>query len=98
ERETSGERALLNFGHTIGHAIERAGEYREFLHGEAVSLGIVAACEISVRKAGLSEAERDRIVETLKACELPIRLPANFPTEKIQDAIRFDKKFERGEV
>ena len=62
ERETTGERALLNFGHTIGHAIERAGEYRDFLHGEAVSLGIVAACEISVRKAGLSETERERII------------------------------------
>jgi 3-dehydroquinate synthase len=98
EREKTGARALLNFGHTIGHAIERAGEYRDFLHGEAISLGIVAACEISVRKAGLSEAERDRIVAALKACELPTRLPADFPKEKILSAIRFDKKFERGEI
>jgi 3-dehydroquinate synthase len=98
EREKTGERALLNFGHTIGHAIERAGEYRDFLHGESISLGIAAACEISVRKAGLSELERDRIVATLKACELPTQLPADFPKEKIQNAIRFDKKFERGEV
>lgn len=98
ERETTGERALLNFGHTIGHAIERAGEYRDFLHGEAVSLGIVAACEISVRTAGLAEAERERIVRTLEAFELPTRLPANFSKEKIQNAIRFDKKFERGEI
>jgi 3-dehydroquinate synthase len=98
ERETTGERALLNFGHTIGHAIERAGEYRDFLHGEAVSLGIVAACEISVRKAGLSEADRERIVRTLEAFELPTRLPGDFPKEKIQNAIGFDKKFERGEI
>ena len=98
ERETKGERALLNFGHTVGHAIERAGDYREFLHGEAVSLGIVAACEISVRKAGLSETERDRILSTLRAFELPTRLPADFPREKILEAIRFDKKFERQEV
>ncbi|HEX4632101.1 MAG TPA: 3-dehydroquinate synthase [Chthoniobacterales bacterium] len=98
ERETTGERALLNFGHTIGHAIERAGEYRDFLHGEAVSLGIVAACEISVRKAGLADAERERIVRTLEAFELPTQLPANFPKEKIHSAIRFDKKFERGEI
>jgi 3-dehydroquinate synthase len=98
ERETTGERALLNFGHTVGHAIERAGGYRDFLHGEAVSLGIVAACEISVRKAGLEEAERERIVRTLEAFELPTRLPADFPKEKIQNAIRFDKKFERGEI
>lgn len=98
ERETTGERALLNFGHTIGHAIERAGEYREFLHGEAVSLGMVAACEISVRKAGLSEAERTKIVRTLESFELPTRLPADFPKEKTLEAIRRDKKFARGEV
>jgi 3-dehydroquinate synthase len=98
ERETTGERALLNFGHTIGHAIERAGDYQNFLHGEAVSLGMVAACEISVRKAGLPEEERDRIVRTLEAFELPTRLPADFAKDKILDAVRFDKKFARGEV
>ena len=98
ERETKGERALLNFGHTVGHAIERAGDYRDFLHGEAVSLGIVAACEISVRKAGLSETERERILATLRTFDLPTRLPADFPREKILEAIRFDKKFAAQEV
>ena len=98
ERETTGERALLNFGHTVGHAIERAGEYRHFLHGEAVSLGIVAACKVSVRKAGLSETDRERIIRTLQSFELPTRLPADFPKEKILDAVQFDKKFERGAV
>jgi 3-dehydroquinate synthase len=98
ERETKGERALLNFGHTVGHAIERAGDLLDVLHGEAISLGIVAACEISVRKAGLAERERDRILSTLRAFDLPTRLPANFPREEILNAIRFDKKFERQEV
>lgn len=98
ERETTGERALLNFGHTIGHAIERAGEYHEFLHGEAVSLGIVAAAEISVRKAGLAETERQRIVRALQTFELPIRLPTHFSKERILEAIRFDKKFAAGQV
>jgi 3-dehydroquinate synthase len=98
ERETKGERALLNFGHTVGHAIERAGDYRDFLHGEAVSLGIVAACEISVRKARLAETERERILSTLRVFDLPTRLPADFPREKILEAIRFDKKFKRQEV
>ena len=98
DREIIGERALLNFGHTVGHAIEKAGEYRSFLHGEAVSLGIVAACEISARKAGLSETERDRIIATLRAFDLPTCLPADFPREKILETIRFDKKFEQQEV
>ena len=98
ERETTGERALLNFGHTIGHAIERAGEYRDFLHGEAVSLGMVAASEISVQKAGLPEADRQRIVRTLETFQLPTRLPTDFPKEKIKGAIRFDKKFAAGQV
>jgi 3-dehydroquinate synthase len=98
ERETKGERALLNFGHTVGHAIERAGDFLDFPHGEAVSLGIVAASEISVRKAGLAETERDRILSTLRVFDLPTRLPADFPREKILEAIRFDKKFRRREV
>jgi 3-dehydroquinate synthase len=98
ERETSGERALLNFGHTVGHAIERAGDFLDLPHGEAVSLGIVAACEISVRQAGLSEAARERILSTLRLFDLPTRLPADFPREKILEAIRFDKKFQNREV
>jgi 3-dehydroquinate synthase len=98
ERETTGERALLNFGHTVGHAIERAGDYNDFLHGEAVSLGIVAACEISVRKAGLPDAERQRIVRTLQDFELPTRLSPDFDREKILEATRLDKKFAQGHV
>ena len=98
EHETTGERALLNFGHTIGHAIERAGEFRDFLHGEAVSLGMVAACEVSVRKAGLPEPDREKIIPTLRAFELPTTLPPDFAKEKILEAIRFDKKFTQGAV
>jgi 3-dehydroquinate synthase len=98
ERDRTGERALLNFGHTIGHAIERAGDYKTFLHGEAVSLGMVAACEVSVKKAGLPEKQRDAIVDLLQKFELPTKLPANFPRQRIFDALRFDKKFEHGEI
>ena len=98
ERDRTGERALLNFGHTVGHAIERAGDYRKFLHGEAVSLGIIAACAISVKKAGLRSDQRDAIVDLLGKFELPIKLPKNFPRQKIFDALKFDKKFEGGKV
>jgi 3-dehydroquinate synthase len=98
ERETTGQRALLNFGHTVGHAIERAGGFCELLHGEAISLGIVAACEISVRKAGLSEKDRDRIVNLLRRFDLPTWLPPDFPREKILEEIRFDKKSASGQL
>jgi 3-dehydroquinate synthase len=98
ERDRTGQRAILNFGHTVGHAIERAGDYRKFLHGEAVSLGIVAASAISVKKAGLRPDQRAAIVELLKRFRLPTRLPAKFPRKKILDAIKFDKKFDDGKI
>jgi len=98
ERDRTGQRALLNFGHTVGHAIERAGNYRKFLHGEAVSLGIVAACAISVKRAGLPADQRAAIVDLLARFGLPTRLPPNFPRKKIFDAVKFDKKFEGGKV
>jgi 3-dehydroquinate synthase len=98
ERDQTGERTLLNFGHTVGHAIERAGEYRKFLHGEALSLGIVAACEISTTKAGLPTDQCDAIVDLLGKFKLQIKLPKNFPRQKIVEAIKFDKKFESGKV
>ena len=98
ERDRTGERALLNFGHTMGHAIERAGDYRKFLHGEAISLGIVAACDVSMKRAGLPRDQRDTIVDLLQKFKLPTRLPPKFPREKIFEALPFDKKFESGEV
>ena len=98
ERDRTGERALLNFGHTVGHAIERAGDYQEFLHGEAVCLGIVAACAISINKAGLPRDQRDAVVDLLRRFDLPTHLPANFPREKIFDALPYDKKFEGGKI
>lgn len=98
ERDRTGERALLNFGHTVGHAIERAGNYRKFLHGEAVSLGIVAACAISVKRAGLRQDQRATIAKVLDRFGLPTRLPRGFPRQKILEAVKFDKKFEDGKI
>jgi 3-dehydroquinate synthase len=98
ERDQTGERAILNFGHTIGHAIERAGDYRKFLHGEAISLGMVAACGVSIRKAGLPPDQRDAIVDLLRRFNLPTQLPKVFPREKIMETLRFDKKFEGGNI
>jgi 3-dehydroquinate synthase len=98
EHERKGERALLNLGHTIGHAIERASEYRDILHGEAVSFGMAAACEVSMKKVRLPKRDRDRIVDLVRKFGLPTQLPKDFPRDKIFDALKFDKKFSRGEV
>ncbi|MEP6809992.1 MAG: 3-dehydroquinate synthase [Chthoniobacterales bacterium] len=98
EHDVSGARAVLNFGHTVGHAIERAGGYGRFLHGEAISLGIVAACEVSVRRAGLAEEERDRVIGALQAVGLPTKLPTDVAHDAILAALVSDKKFERGGV
>ena len=98
ERDRSGERAILNFGHTVGHAIERAGNYRKFLHGEALSLGIVAASAVSIKRAGLPPRERDAVIDLLQRFELPTCLPRNFPRNKIVSALKFDKKFEGGKI
>jgi len=98
ERDVSGARAALNFGHTIGHAIERAAGYGGLLHGEAISLGIVAACDISVRKAGLPEGDLPIVLAALQKFALPTKLPPEFPRERILPGVKSDKKFERGKV
>ncbi len=98
EHDTSGERAILNFGHTVGHAIERATGYRRLLHGEAVSLGIVAACEVSIRNAGLPESERDRVIEALRRFDLPTSLAPDVDRDAVVAAVSADKKFEGGAV
>ena len=98
ERDQTDERALLNFGHTVGHGIERAVDYEGISHGEALSIGIVAACAISMKKAGLPGKHCDAVVDLLRKFELPVTLLASIPRDKIFGALKFDKKFERGEI
>jgi 3-dehydroquinate synthase len=98
EHGRKASRALLNFGHTIGHGIERAANYQGIAHGEAVSLGIVGACAICLKKFGLPRQDQDRIVGLLKKFGLPTQLPRDFPREKILDALKFDKKFVHGQI
>src|SRR5438045_6082063 len=72
-REISGERTLVNFGHTVGHAIERATDFK-IPHGDCISIGMVAACGISIKRAGLSSQERGDVGPLLKGFELPTQL------------------------
>lgn len=96
--DQTGDRALLNYGHTVGHAIEQAGNYARFLHGEAISLGMVAAAHISVKRAGLRAEERDAITDALHRFDLPTQLPGDVSRDRIMDALKFDKKFEQGQI
>ncbi|MEP6698957.1 MAG: 3-dehydroquinate synthase, partial [Verrucomicrobiota bacterium] len=68
------------------------------LHGEAISLGLVAACGISVKKAGLPTEHREKVVSILQHFDLPTRLPKHLSHEKILAAVQRDKKFESGQV
>jgi len=98
EFETRGLRALLNFGHTIGHGIEAAAGYGKLLHGEAISLGLLAACRLSVEKSGLTEKEAQRISSALASYQLPLRLNDSIETEAIFSALKKDKKFAGGSI
>jgi len=98
EFETRGTRALLNFGHTIGHAIEAVAGYGAISHGECVAIGMIAALDLSVRLAGLPSDQAERVKNVILACGLPTTIPAYLPTEQIFAALLRDKKFEHGAI
>lgn len=72
EKETTGLRAVLNFGHTLGHAIEQSAGYGELLHGEAIAIGMNAACFLSEKVCGLDPASSARVRAALRAQGLPV--------------------------
>ncbi len=91
ERE-SGKRALLNLGHTFGHAIETGTGYGSWLHGEAVAVGMAMAGDLSARLGWLSEAELARIRALLNRARLPVDPPAEMTRERFLDLMSVDKK------
>jgi 3-dehydroquinate synthase len=91
-------RAVLNFGHTVGHALEAATAYRRFLHGEAVAIGIAAASRISVEENLLAETEFARILELLAKAGLPATIPADIDRDKLVRKMEVDKKATGGKV
>jgi 3-dehydroquinate synthase len=90
ERE-DGERAILNFGHTFGHAIETLTRY-ECLHGEAVAVGMVMASDLSMRLGLLDPTEGRRIKALIDAFGLPVAPPGNITSAAMRDAMGMDKK------
>jgi 3-dehydroquinate synthase len=84
-------RAALNFGHTVGHALEAQSQYA-LRHGEAVSLGIIAALDIAVRRLGLPNGERQRCEELLGSLGLPTRLESPVDADVLLERMAADKK------
>ena len=98
ERETAGDggRALLNLGHTFGHAIENVAGYGEYLHGEAVAIGLVMAAELSHRLVNIGHEDVAAVTELLELYDLPTRLRSGLPGNDLHAAMLRDKKVRDG--
>jgi len=95
----SGLRAILNFGHTIGHAIENSFGYGKFLHGEAISIGQVSAAKLSQKILGLPSGDVERIGKLFVRAGLPVKIKLNSAQrKKLVAAMLLDKKVSGGEV
>jgi 3-dehydroquinate synthase len=97
DEKESGLRAILNFGHTFGHAIEAGMGYGEWLHGEAVGCGMVMAADLSCRLGLISTDDRDRIHRLIEAAGLPMRGP-KLGEDRYLELMRVDKKAEDGDI
>ncbi|HHY84875.1 MAG TPA: 3-dehydroquinate synthase [Verrucomicrobia bacterium] len=99
DEKESGLRAILNFGHTVGHALEAISRYGKYLHGEAISIGQVIAAELSSRVLGLPAGEAARIRELFARAGLPTSLRLNARNRgRLVAAMHLDKKVSAGEI
>ncbi|CAK0742074.1 3-dehydroquinate synthase [Gammaproteobacteria bacterium] len=94
----SGERALLNLGHTFGHAMETGMGYGVWLHGEAVAAGMVMAADLSRRLGWIDQSDVERITALLARAHLPCQAPANLSSERCLDLMAMDKKVSAGRI
>jgi 3-dehydroquinate synthase len=97
ERE-AGQRALLNLGHTFGHAIETGSGYGSWLHGEAVGAGMAMAADLSQRLGWLSAPDLARVIALLRRAGLPVRSPAALDSARMLELMAVDKKVEDGKM
>jgi 3-dehydroquinate synthase len=97
EREVSGLRAVLNYGHTFAHALESVAGYGELLHGEAVAIGMVCAARLAERLGRIPHEVVDRQTQLIARLGLPLRLPP-VPDEQLWQAMSHDKKVEHGQL
>src|SRR5262249_33212454 len=96
--ERTGLRAILNFGHTVGHAIEAAQGYKGYLHGEAISIGMFVAGALSEQLSGLESRDRIRLGTLLTKAGLPARVQKTIPRKKLMEYLLRDKKVQGGQV
>ena len=95
----SGLRAILNFGHTVGHALEAISHYGKYLHGEAIAIGQAAAARLSARRLGLPQSQAARIETLLQRAGLPTQVSlTSRQREKLLSAMKLDKKVSGGEI
>jgi len=92
DEHEGGIRAILNFGHTFGHAIETAQGYGNWLHGEAVAAGMVMAADLSLRRGAIQQQDFERIVSLLDKAKLPVKAPADMAPETFVQLMGVDKK------
>jgi 3-dehydroquinate synthase len=97
ERE-AGVRAILNLGHTFGHAIETGMGYGSWLHGEAIAAGLVLAADLSCRLGWLSAADVSRVEQLVRRARLPVRAPATLTNERFLELMAVDKKVQDGRL
>lgn len=98
DEKEAGQRALLNLGHTFGHAIENAMGYGVWLHGEAVATGMQMAADLSRRHGWISQADEQRVAELLTRANLPIRAPENLSEQDFRNLMAVDKKVKKGVI
>jgi 3-dehydroquinate synthase len=98
DEKESGLRAILNFGHTIGHAIETVTGYGQFLHGEAVAMGMCAAADLAVRMKIFQRSDAKRIKELVKMYNLPADIPGDLNVRDMINAMEIDKKVKAGKL
>jgi 3-dehydroquinate synthase len=92
EREESGLRAVLNYGHTFGHAFETVGGYGTWLHGEAVAAGMICASRLAERLGRIRPSVTDRQIRLLSSFSLPLGPLPEWPVDALIDVMRRDKK------
>ena len=97
EKDNTGQRAVLNFGHTLGHALEAAGEYELFRHGEAAAAGMAGACFLSHRQGLLNDISYKEMIGIIRQFPFP-ELKLNLPPLRLLELIRRDKKITGGKI